>query len=115
MLPSIAFVVFFVVACVGLYLGARMTRNQSVSAKVVHTHGLAAAVGIGVLLYAVSQNQLEDRGTFSLVLFLVTAAGGVVLHRLSKKLSDKPKGLVIAHGGFAVFAIAMLATYLIYP
>jgi hypothetical protein len=112
MLPSIALVIFLAVACVGLYMATRMVRNQDVAVQIVHSHGLAAAVGIGVLLYAVTQNQIEDRGAFALVLFLVTAAGGVVLHRLAKKLSNKPKGLAMAHGGFAIFAIAMLATYL---
>lgn len=112
MLPSIALIVFFAVACVGLYMGARMIRNQDVAIQIVHSHGLAAAIGIGVLLYAVTQNQIEDRGTFALILFLVTAAGGTILHRLAKKLSDKPKGLAVAHSGFAIFAIAMLTTYL---
>lgn len=115
MLPSIALVVFLVAASIGLYMATRMLRDQGVSTTVVHTHGIAAAVGIGLLLYALVQNQIENRGTLALVLFLVTAAGGLVLHQLAKKLTNKPKGFALGHGAFGIFAIAMLITYLLYP
>jgi hypothetical protein len=93
MLPSIALVMFLAVSCVGLYMGARLVRNHDVAVQIVQAHGLAAAVGIGVLLHVLSQNQVENFGAFALVLFMVTACGGVVLQRLAKKLSNKPKEL----------------------
>lgn len=114
MLSVIALIIFLAVACVGGYMALQMQRGRDLPGWLAHTHGLAAAVGIGLLAYAVFAGAADNRALLALALFLAAAAGGVLVHLLAKRVSSQPTRLAVAHGGFAVLAIAVLSSYLFY-
>jgi uncharacterized membrane protein HdeD (DUF308 family) len=77
-------------------------------------HGFLAAAGLTLLLFAAVTASLPSLATLALILFLVAAAGGVLLN-LRFHLNDipLPKWLVLVHGGIAAlgFICLLMATW----
>jgi hypothetical protein len=77
-------------------------------------HGFLAAAALTLLVYAAATTSLPGLATLAIILFLVAAAGGVLLN-LRFHLNDipLPKWLVLVHGGIAVigFICLLMATW----
>lgn len=77
-------------------------------------HGFLAAAGLTLLIFAAFTASLPGLATLALVLFLVAAAGGVLLNlRFHLNGIPLPKWLVLVHGGIAVigFICLLIATW----
>jgi hypothetical protein len=78
-------------------------RNANPPSWIVMLHGLLAASALTLLLYAFFTTRLPMLATWALGLFLIAAAGGLLLnlgyHAKSVLL---PRGIVIVHAGAAV-------------
>jgi peptidoglycan/LPS O-acetylase OafA/YrhL len=77
-------------------------------------HGFLAAAGLTLLVFAAVTASLPSLATLALILFLVAAAGGVLLNlRFHLNGIPLPKWLVLVHGGIAVvgFICLLMATW----
>ncbi len=74
-----------------------------------HVHGLVAATGVALLIYAAATAGIPGLAQVALGLFILAALGGATLfvafHRLSKPL---PIPFVIGHGLIAVTGYVLL-------
>jgi uncharacterized membrane protein HdeD (DUF308 family) len=72
-------------------------------------HGLLAAAGLTLLVYAAVASDVPAAAVYAALLFVVAAIAGVVLN-LVYHLRDRPlsKSLVIAHALIAVAAFVLL-------
>lgn len=72
-------------------------------------HGFLAAAGLTLLVYAACTTNLPSLAVLALILFLVAAAGGVLLNlRFHVNDIPLPKWLVLVHGGIAVVGFICL-------
>jgi hypothetical protein len=72
-------------------------------------HGFLAAAAVTLLLYAAATVGLPSMALTALVLFLIAAAGGVILNlNYHWKNIALPKWLVLAHAAIAVLGFALL-------
>jgi peptidoglycan/LPS O-acetylase OafA/YrhL len=77
-------------------------------------HGFLAAAALTLLVFAAFTASVPGLATLALILFLVAAAGGVLLNlRFHLKDIPLPKWLVLVHGGIAVigFICLLMATW----
>jgi uncharacterized membrane protein HdeD (DUF308 family) len=77
-------------------------------------HGFLAAAALTLLVFAAFTTSVPGLATLALILFLVAAAGGVLLNlRFHLKDIPLPKWLVLVHGGIAVigFICLLIATW----
>jgi hypothetical protein len=77
-------------------------------------HGLLAAAGVTLLLYAYFTVGLPALAAWALLLFLVAAAGGAFLNlNYHWKMLPLPKGIIVGHAAIAVagFALLLVATW----
>lgn len=74
-----------------------------------HVHGLVAATGVALLIYAASTAGVPGLAKIALGIFIIAALGGATLfvafHRVSKPL---PIPLVIGHGLIAITGYVLL-------
>ena len=74
-----------------------------------HIHGLIAATGVALLIYAASTTGIPRLAQIALVIFILAALGGATLvlafHRQGKPL---PIPIVIGHGLIAVTGYVLL-------
>jgi hypothetical protein len=74
-----------------------------------HVHGLVAATGVALLIYAASTDGIPGLAKIALCIFILAALGGATLfvafHRVSKPL---PIPLVIGHGLIAITGYVLL-------
>ena len=72
-------------------------------------HGFLAGAAVTLLLYAYLVVGLPALAAWSLLLFLVAAAGGAFLNlNYHAKMLALPKGLIVGHAGLAVVGFLML-------
>ena len=72
-------------------------------------HGFLSAAAVTLLLYAAFTVGLPMLANVALVLFLIAAAGGVVLNlNYHWKLLPLPKWLVLVHGALAAIGFLLL-------
>src|SRR5262245_16020810 len=104
-------IALFAIAALGglLMAGIRFSMNRNPPAWLAMLHGLLAASGLTLLIYAVCTMEVPQAATFAVALFLLAAAGGAVMS-LAYKWRQKllPKWLVIAHATLAVVAFVSL-------
>jgi hypothetical protein len=77
-------------------------------------HGFLSAAAVTLLLYAAFTVGLPSLAKTALALFLVAAAGGVVMNlNFHMKLLPLPKWLIAVHAGIAVvgFVLLCVATF----
>jgi peptidoglycan/LPS O-acetylase OafA/YrhL len=101
----------FAIAALGGALMAfiRFTGKPHPPSWLAMLHGLLAAAGLTLLVYAACTTSVPSLATLALILFLVAAAGGVLLN-LRFHLNDiaLPKWLVLVHGSIAVVGFVCL-------
>jgi hypothetical protein len=104
-------VLFLLAALGGLAMaGIRFGGKRNPPAWLAMAHGGLAVAGVALLAYAVVALPVPAAATWSLVLFLVAAAGGTVLF-LSYEWNRRllPAWLVLVHALVAVIGFLMLA------
>ncbi|KRA82113.1 hypothetical protein ASD78_02285 [Lysobacter sp. Root667] len=87
----------------------RFTTKQNPPAWLAMLHGLLAASGLTLLVYAICTLAVPPMATLALVLFLLAATGGTVMS-LAYKWRQRllPAWLVAAHACAAVLAFLLL-------
>ena len=109
----VAALLFALAALVGITLAALHLKKKDVSVSLALVHGLAAAVGLVLLIIAVVQMSSAGPAGVALAIFVIAALGGFVLfamHLMRKKL---PPGLIVVHGLLAVVAFVVLVVGLL--
>jgi len=104
----VAAVLFALAALGGLILATLHLKKNDAPIPLALIHGLAAAVGLVLLIIAVTQMPSAGLAGVALAIFVIAALGGFVLFamHLSKKLL--PSGLIVVHGLVAVVAFVIL-------
>ena len=103
--------VLLAIAAVGglIMAGMRFSGNRQPPPALAMLHGFLAAAAVTLLLYAAATIGLPGMALVALVLFLVAAAGGVILNlNYHWKQLPLPKGLVVGHAVAAVAGFALL-------
>jgi hypothetical protein len=92
-----------------LMAGIRFARVHNPPAWLAMLHGLLAASGLTLLVYAVCTTDVPPMATLALVLFLLAAGGGAVMS-LAYKWRQRllPAWLVVVHALLAVTAFVLL-------
>ncbi|AXK72123.1 hypothetical protein DWG18_07400 [Lysobacter sp. TY2-98] len=99
-----AAILFLIAALGGLVMaGIRFAAKRNPPAWLAMLHGLLAASGLTLLVYAVCTGAAPPLATLAVALFLFAAAGGAVMS-LVYKWHDRllPAWLVMAHATLAV-------------
>ena len=94
--------------------GMRFASDRQPPASLAMLHGFLAAAALTLLLYAAATVGLPGMALLALLLFLVAAAGGVILNlNYHWKQLPLPKWLVVVHALAAVvgFALLLAATW----
>ncbi|HEU5246581.1 MAG TPA: hypothetical protein VFU09_05780 [Candidatus Udaeobacter sp.] len=95
-------------ALVGITLAALHLKKKDVSVSLALVHGLAAAVGLVLLIIAVVQMSSAGPVGVALAIFVIAALGGFVLFAMHLMRKRLPPGLIVVHGLLAVAAFVVL-------
>lgn len=104
----VAVVLFALAALLGIILAVQHFKKNDAPISLAVVHGLAAAVGLVLLIIAVTQMPSAGLAGVALAIFVIAALGGFVLfamHLMGKSLS---RGLIFVHGLAAVVAFVLL-------
>ena len=110
-------VLFTITALGGVVMAfVRLGRSVNPPSWLAMVHGLLAGAGLTLLLYAYFTVGLPAMACWALLLFLIAAAGGVVLN-LGYHLNGVllPKGIVLVHAANAVVAYVLLLLTVLAP
>ncbi|HYG53378.1 MAG TPA: hypothetical protein VD905_20920 [Flavobacteriales bacterium] len=100
---------FAIAAIIGIYLISLVLQNKETPKAIAIVHGLFAATGL-VLLIIYMINTGADLVQV-IVLFAITALGGIVLFARDLMGKSLPKALALVHGLLAVTAFVFLLVY----
>jgi len=101
---------FAVAAVGGIVMAAiRIVAKRNPPHWLAMGHGFLAGAGLTLLIYAALTAGLPQRAMAALALFVVAAAGGVVLN-LAYQMRQRPlpMGFVLGHAALAVVALLLL-------
>ena len=101
---------FVLAAAAGVTILINWLKKQNAPPAVVYTHGLLAVSGLLVLLYYAFTHPTAYP-KLSIILFIVTALGGIYM--FATTAPDKAKPIPIA-GLHALLAVVSLITLLVY-
>ncbi len=91
--------------------GMRFGQNKNPPSWLAMLHGFLAAAAVTLLLYAALTVGLPRMAVWALILFLLAAAGGVVLNLgYQLKSLPLPKAVVIGHALIAIIGFLLLLT-----
>ena len=105
-----ASILFAITALGGLLMAAiRFATKRNPPAWLAMGHGLLAASGLTLVIYALCTQAVPPTVLFALVLFLLAAGGGAIMS-LAYKWRQRllPAWLVIAHALIAAIALVLL-------
>lgn len=112
----VSFILFAITAFLGLTMVAvRESTGRNPPALLTMTHGLPAAAGLTLLLYATFAFGVPTLAVVALILFLIAAGGGAVLNLAYQQRGQLlPRWLMYLHMllavcGFILLAIAVFA------
>ena len=105
-----ALVLLTLAALGGVAMGViRLGRNANPSNWLAMLHGLLAAMGLSLLLYAYLIGGLPALAGWALLAFLVAALGGAYLNlRYHARAALLPKPMVVVHAVIAVAGYVLL-------
>ena len=106
----VVIVLFAIAAVGGLVMAAvRITGNRYPPAWLAMLHGLLAAAGLTLLLYAQFTNGLPRYALWALILLVIAAIGGLFLNlAFQEKRELLPKPVVYIHALIAVIGFILL-------
>ncbi|MDR0184163.1 hypothetical protein [Lysobacter arvi] len=105
-----ASILFVITALGGLLMAViRFATKHNPPAWLAMVHGLVAASGLTLAIYALCTQPVPSTVLFAVVLFLLAAGGGAVMS-LAYKWRERllPAWLVIVHALIAVIALGVL-------
>lgn len=110
------FILFAITACLGVTMVAvREMGSRNPPAWLTMFHGLPAAAGLTLLLYATFAMGVPTLAVAALILFLIAAGGGAVLNLVYQQRGQLlPRWLMYLHlllaiSGFVLLAIEVFA------
>jgi hypothetical protein len=103
-----AVVLFALAALFGIILAAMHLKKNNAPISLALIHGLAAALGLVLLIIFVVQIASGGLPLTALIIFLIAAVGGFVLFALHLMGKSLPGGLIFLHGLAAVVAFIIL-------
>jgi glucose uptake protein GlcU len=105
-----AVVLFAIAAAGGLIMaGIRISSESNPPAWLAMLHGLLAAAGLTLLLFAAFTVGISSTGVWALVLLIIAALGGVFLNLgYQEKRNLLPKPLMYVHALIAVVGFILL-------
>ena len=101
-------VLFLVAALFGLYIAARVFGGNLPPWIAVILHGLLAASGLLVLLYALFIGAQPAIVTIGAVLLVIAAFGGFFMFSYQLRKALPPKNIVVIHALAAVLGVVCL-------
>ena len=111
-----SFILFAITAFLGITMaGIRETARRNPPAWLTMFHGLPAAAGLTLLLYATFAVGVSRLAIAALILFLIAAGGGAVLNLAYQQRGQLlPRWLMYLHlllavSGFVLLAITVFA------
>ncbi len=104
----VAAVLFALAALGGIILATLLLKKNDAPVSLALVHGLAAAVGLVLLIIVVTQMPSTGLAGVALVIFLIAALGGFVLFAMHLMRKPLPRGLIFVHGLAAVVAFVLL-------
>ena len=105
-----SFILFAITAFLGICMaGIREARRRNPPAWLTMFHGLPAAAGLTLLLYAAFALGVPRLATAALVLFLIAAGGGAALNLVYQRGQLLPRWLMYLHLLLAVSGFVLLA------
>jgi hypothetical protein len=105
-------IVLLAVTAVGglLMAGMRFSGRPHPPSFIAMVHGLLAASGLTLILYAGLTSGMPGGGWGGLALLLLAVVGGLVLNlRYHWQKLELPMGLMLGHAGLAVLGFVVLA------
>jgi hypothetical protein len=110
---GIAVVLFALAALLGITLAVKHLKNKDAPISLALVHGLAAALGLVLLIVAVVQMSSAGLAGVALAIFVIAALGGFVLFAMHLMKKSLPRGLIFLHGLAAVVAFVVLLVFLL--
>lgn len=106
-----SFILFAITAFLGVSMvGLREMTGRNPPALVTMLHGLPAAAGLTLLLYATFAFGVPRLASVALILFLIAAAGGALLNLAYQQRGQLlPRWLMYLHMLLAVIGFILLA------
>jgi hypothetical protein len=104
----VAAVLFALAALGGIIVATLHLKKNDAPISLALVHGLAAAVGLVLLIIAVTQMPSAGLAGVALAIFIIAALGGFVLFAMHLAKKSLPRGLIFLHGLAAVVAFIIL-------
>lgn len=101
---------FALSAVLGVTILVNWLNKKSASRVVVYSHGIAAALALGLLTWY-SVGHPGDFPRVSLILFAIAAIGGFYMFFLDLKKKPSPMMVAFIHGLLAVAGFVMLLAF----
>src|SRR5947208_17184484 len=105
---GVAVVLFALAALLGITLAAKHLKKKHAPISLALVHGLAAAVGLVLLIIAVVQMSSAGPAGVALAIFVIAALGGFVLFAMHLMKKPLPRGLMFVHALAAIVAFIIL-------
>src|SRR5437762_13474561 len=101
----VAAVLFALAALGGIILATLHLKKNDAPIPLALVHGLAAAVGLVLLIIAVTQMPSAGLAGVALAIFVIAALGGFVLFAIDLLQKPMPWGLMFVHAFVSVVAV----------
>jgi hypothetical protein len=101
-------VLFLAAALFGLYMAARVFGGNVPPWIAVILHGVLAASGLLVLLYALFISAQATSVVIGAVLLVIAALGGFFMFSFQLRMAAPPKAVVVIHASAAVLGVVCL-------
>ena len=105
---GVAAVLFALAALGGIILATLHLKKNDAPISLALIHGLAAAVGLVLLIIFVTQMPSAGLAGVALAIFVIAALGGFALFAIHLMKKPLPRGLIFVHGLAAVVAFVLL-------
>jgi hypothetical protein len=99
---------FVLVMLGGIGLAMLERHGRALPLKVSVTHGLLGVLGIVLLVMQALDHPDNHAANMALVVFILTALGGLLLFAFRASRQRLPLGVVMLHGLFALAGLALL-------
>lgn len=103
----VSIILFALAAVLGVTILVKWLSKKDVSKGVIYSHGIFAALGLGVLVVLAVENQ-ENYPTVALVLFVVAALGGFYMFFRDLQQKMSPYSVAFVHALLAVAGFVSL-------
>ncbi len=104
---------FLLAAFMGVFLLRSLLKNKRTYKPVVFMHGCVAGLALLIMATYVALGHTAPLLIASLVLFIVTAVGGLTMFTLDTSGKRVPKAIAIGHPILAMTSIVILIIYIV--